>query len=298
MAVGRRRPRWLYAGVAPGCNVTPGCLLVLSEPDPVASRVAEIWGAPPSTGEHVDGAPIRQLGPDLWTLRRPGPHIHDEHLDARLPRSGPLAELTLIFPSIHRSEQNVPCLTVHPLGNPGPIAEVGGRPRTLVPTDPRRMAAVLRALSERAGGSGLDVTYEATHHGPELGRPAFFAEIGFGESSAPSERSVRVLADALREPVLDPADRVALACGGGHYAPHFTELALVRRWAFGHVLSRHALESIDRATARSAFDLTPGAEGIVFARARDQDHPALSGLAERRRDQEAPFRTTGPATGA
>ncbi len=272
----------------------PGALLVVAESDPVAAPVSQRWGTPPSTGEHLDGAAVRELHPGLWLVRRPGPHIHDERLDARLPPALRAHVPTMIFPSIHRSEQGVPCLTVHPLGNPGPTAEVGGRPRTLVPTDPPRMVAVLRALSEGAQGEGLAVTYEATHHGPELALPAFFAEIGFGDRSEPDPRAVEVLAHALGGIPEGSDDRVALACGGGHYAPHFTDLALTRRWAFGHLLSRHALETIDAATARSAYVQTPGADGIVFARARDVEHPALAGLADRRRDQDAPLRSSPP----
>jgi D-aminoacyl-tRNA deacylase len=223
-------------------------------------------------------------------VRRPLLHIHDELLDQRLPLPYREARVTLVFPSIHRSERNVPTLTVHPLGNPGPSAEVGGRPRTLVPTDARRMADALRRLSEREGDAGLSVTYEATHHGPELGLPAFFAEIGYGELSSPPTEAVHVLSDVLLALEPSPDDRVALALGGGHYAPHFTDLAKERRWAFGHILSRHALTDLDRPTAWRAFETSEGAEGIVYARAEDATHPAVEGVGPRLRDRDAPMR--------
>jgi hypothetical protein len=78
-------------------------LVVLSEVDPVASRLAERWGTPPSTGEFVEGAAVRQLSPTVRTVRRPGRHILDEHLDRRLPPGLGGGSVTLIFPSIHRS---------------------------------------------------------------------------------------------------------------------------------------------------------------------------------------------------
>jgi D-aminoacyl-tRNA deacylase len=223
-------------------------------------------------------------------LRRPVLHIHDERLDARLPEKLRTAWTTLVFPSIHRSERNVPCLTVHPLGNPGDTAEVGGRPGVLNPADPRLMATALRRLHEEGASAALGATYEATHHGPELALPSMFVEIGYGTDPDPPSAAVRILAKVIPQLTPSVGDRAALALGGGHYAPHFTDLALKRRWAFGHILSRHALVTLDAQTARSAFELTGGAEGWLVARAEDAGHSALTGLGHRLRDSEAPAR--------
>jgi len=268
-------------------------LVVVSEEDPVAHAVALAWGTPPATGDHVDGAAVRILSEAALLLRRPGLHIHDERLDARLPPHLRALGTTLVFPSIHRSERNVPCLTVHPLGNFGDAAEVGGRPRVLVPTDPLRMTDALRALAERGNASGLSATFEATHHGPELELPAMFVEIGYGTDPAPPAAAVRVLSDVIPNLGWDDGDRVALAVGGGHYAPHFTDLALKRHWAFGHIISRHALATLDGGMAQIAFDRSRGAHGWVAARAEDAGHRALASVAERLRDSEAPVRVGG-----
>jgi D-aminoacyl-tRNA deacylase len=262
-------------------------LVVVSEPDPVAPRVAERWGTPASEGEFVDGAPLRRLSPGVLVVKRPALHIHDERLDARLPKSLQERGITMVFPSVHRSEQNVACLTVHPLGNPGAESEVGGRPESWVPSDPPLMVAALRALAESAPSIGLAASYEATHHGPYLELPAFFAEIGFGTAPGPDDEAVRVLADALANLTPVEGDRVALAVGGGHYAPHFTDLALRRRWAFGHLVSRHAFEVMSGASARAAYDAVPRAEGIVFSRAEDARRPIWEGLGRRLREQDA-----------
>jgi D-tyrosyl-tRNA(Tyr) deacylase len=274
--------------------VPPIYVVVVCESDPVAALVAREWGTPPSTGEHVDGVPLRRLGEHRLELRRAVPHIHDEGLDRRLPAAVRDANPILVFPSIHRSEQNIACLTVHPVGNLGPSAELGGRPSTVTPAEPRSMTAVLRRLSEEGSRAGLSATFEATHHGPELGLRAFFVEIGYGAAPTPPEPAVRILARAIREFAPDPHDHVALGVGGGHYAPHFTELALHRAWAFGHIVSRHALESLDPATARAAYAATDGAEGILYARAQDANHPALAGLGPRLRDSAAPGRAEPP----
>ena len=271
----------------------PPALVVLSEEDPVASRLAERWGTPPSTGEFVDGAAIRRLASGTLLLRRSGRHIHDEHLDRRLPPGLAGGGTTLIFPSIHRSEQNLTCLTVHPLGNPGPEAELGGRGRTVVPTDPPAMAGMLRALSEAALPAGFRPTFEATHHGPELGVPAFFVEIGYGTAPEPPPAALSVLAEVIPRLVPSAGDRIAMGVGGGHYAPHFSDLVLGRRWALGHILSRHALERVDRSTAEAMYAGTPRAEGLLLARAADAIHPAIEGLAPRLRDAEAGPRDPG-----
>jgi D-tyrosyl-tRNA(Tyr) deacylase len=272
-------------------------LVLASAEDPVASRVVERWGTPESTGWLVDGVPIRRLASGSLVLRRPGHHIYDERVDLRLPVELREQGTTLVFPSVHRSEQNLECLTVHPLGNPGPSAQVGGQPRTLVPTDPRRMTGALRQLSERGRPASLSATFEATHHGPEVELPAFFVEIGYGTAAAPSEEAIRILAEVIPAIDADPADSVALGVGGGHYAPHFTDLALRRRWAFGHLISRHALEVLDAVTARAAWEMSGGAEGILYSRAQDAMLPALQGLGPRLRDGAAPARGAD-ATGA
>jgi D-aminoacyl-tRNA deacylase len=268
----------------------PSYLVVASAEDPVSSRLLERWGTPDATGWAVDGVPIRRLSEHALLLRRRSLHIHDERMDLHLPAALRDGRVTLVFPSIHRSEQNVKCFAVHPLGNPGLTAEVGGRPRTLVPTDPRRMAAVLRRLHERGAEADLRTTYEATHHGPELGLPAFFVEVGYGTDSSPPEDAVRILAEVIPEIIPDPDDHVALGVGGGHYAPHFTDLALRRRWAFGHLLSRHVLGALDAATAWAALDASPEARGILYSRAEDAKLPVFERLAPRLRDNDAPKR--------
>jgi len=268
----------------------PTFLVVLSDPDVVARGVGDRWGTPSSTGEHLDGAAVRELEPRLLVVRRAGPHIHDERLDLRLPTSLAERRPTLLFPSVHRSESQQHCFTVHPLGNPGLRADLGGRPRTLVPTDPRAMTGLLRVLDESARSLGTTATFEATHHGPELAAPALFAEISVTEEVGPTREELTALAQAIRSFGPDPLDQVALAVGGGHYAPRFTDLARSRRWAFGHILSRHALDDLDPTTARAGLDATPGASGIVFARAQDRAHRAFAGLGPALRESDAPRR--------
>jgi D-tyrosyl-tRNA(Tyr) deacylase len=274
--------------------VRPEYVVVLSEPDPVAAAVSIRLGTGPSTGTFVEGIPLRELGGGVVSLRRPGLHIFDERLDEKLPEEWRTSSVPLVFPSVHRSESGDETLTVHPLGNPGANAEVGGRPGVLTPAAPRLMADALRRLEAGAGPVGLPTTYEATHHGPELGSPAFFIEVGGKESVPPPEPATRLIAEVVRDLHEDPRDQVVLGVGGGHYAPHFTDLAKRRTLAFGHILARHVLDGLEPSVANSAWKLTgPDPVGVVYARAADAERAVAAQWGRRFRESDAP-RRAGP----
>ncbi len=141
----------------------------------------------------------------------------------------------------------------------------------------------------------MPAPFEATHHGPARDLPAFFAEIGFPEHEEPPPAAVRVLAETLSGLAPTNDDRVAVGAGGGHYAPHFTDLALKRRWAFGHILSRHALALADPEIARSAYAQTPEAQGVLFARAEDAESSVWAGVGRRLKDSGAESRRSPDA---
>ncbi len=251
----------------------PSYIVVLADSDPVARAVSEQLSGGRATDYRVDGASIRAVGDRVWAVRRPGPHIHDDRLDERLPAELRAQRVTLVFPSIHRSSEGRPALTVHPLGNPRPTAEYGGAPELLVPTNPPLMTGALLGLGEVAGAiDGLAATFEATHHGPALGVPAFFVEVGEEVLRRPeSSEVVRRLSQLLLVMQPTQGDRVAVGVGGGHYVPQLTDLARRRRWSFGHLLSRYALDPWPEASRRlrAAVERTPGAEGYVPAKRAD-----------------------------
>lgn len=273
--------------------MTARYLVVVSEEDPIAKLIAESWGTPPAVGDFVEGSPLRQLVPGVELLRRPGLHVFDAHLGRVLPPR--LQSVPVVFPSRHRSESGIACLTVHPLGNLGAAAEVGGEPGRLVPSAARLMTDALRQLVEPAQTIGVPATYEATHHGPLLHQPAFFVEIA-DVLAEPERRSVAgPIADALLDLTEDATDRIAVGVGGGHYAPHFTELALSRRWAFGHIVPRHALDDLGPDVQRQLWEGTPPPEGVIFQRSSDAERPDWKDWGRRLRDAEAPPRPTGEA---
>ncbi|HEV2429364.1 MAG TPA: D-aminoacyl-tRNA deacylase, partial [Thermoplasmata archaeon] len=237
-------------------------LIVLSDPDPVASAVQEVLPTGEPTGWHVDGASVRRLGTNVFSLRRTIRHLEDDELEIRLPPELTKIGPSLVFPSIHRSERGVRCFTAHPIGNFGDSADLGGRPNQLTPSTPRLMADALRRLDEGGRREGVSATLEATHHGPFERLPSVFVEIGYGDDPKPAETSVRTMAHVLVELAEDPQDRIVVGSGGGHYAPHYTELSLHRSWAFGHIVPRHAPDPGAGDPLRAAFDATPGALGV------------------------------------
>jgi D-tyrosyl-tRNA(Tyr) deacylase len=266
-------------------------LIVVSEEDATAQLIAEHWATPASTGEFVDGTPVRHLAAGVDLLRRPGLHIYDSRLDRALPTR--LRSVPFVFPSRHRSESQIACLTVHPLGNLGPTAEVGGEPGRLVPAVARLMADALRQEQEPAQSVGVPATYEATHHGPLLHQPAFFVEISNALPDTDRRKMAASLSEALVDLDEDPSDRVAVGVGGGHYAPHFTELALKRRWAFAHIVPRHVLEGLTPEVMQQLREGVPPPEGALFQRAADAERPEWKAWGARLRDPDAPPRPTG-----
>lgn len=158
------------------------------------------------------------------------------------------AEL-VIFLSRHSSSSGIPAITVHPLGNWGIEARLGGKPKTLSVAAPTAMLSILRSFS--ASALPIEKTYEATHHGPLLNTPSLFAEFGGSESTI----NDKAIAAQLGEMVYGTAtalvdsepefSKVALGIGSNHYPSKFTKLALDKGYAFSHIMPKHAMTNAD-----------------------------------------------------
>ncbi|MHB1830318.1 MAG: D-aminoacyl-tRNA deacylase [Candidatus Micrarchaeaceae archaeon] len=151
----------------------------------------------------------------------------------------------IIFMSRHSSSSGIPALTVHSMGNWGIEARLGGIPRTLSMSAPSAMLEMLKRFN--SSGLEVDKTYEATHHGPALSTPSFFAEFGGDDALANSKPvaaelggMVYEVADSLarRKP---ECSKVVIGIGSNHYPRKFTRLALERGYAFSHIMPKHAM---------------------------------------------------------
>ena len=252
-------------------------LLVSSSEDPASTNIKDsLLSLHPWTPEgtffsaSVYRAPA--LG-DSLLVTIPDKKIRHEHLQEELHSTLHVTPTLAIFLSRHRSKTGEPTLTVHPIGNYAD-AEFGGQPHTLVPAAPHAMTQLLRRIHTRVQQTNLPykVCYEVTHHGPYLSIPTLFVEVGSTETQWQERPPAEVIAQALLDllptlPATPPDIPVLVGIGGGHYAPRFTDVALQRNIAFGHMLpTYHLTETIDDEMLLHAFHATPGVTGAYLHR--------------------------------
>ncbi len=184
----------------------------------------------------------------------------------------------VIFASRHRAESRIPTLTVHPIGNYS-AADFGGKPGTLSMSAPQFMTSALRSLSVNAKGLGFNVSFETTHHGPILNSPAFYIEIGSYEELWGREDAAEAIAKTIIS-VRDDGFPVIVCVGGGHYAPRFTEVALARKVAIGHMAANYALDSLSPEMISQMASMSGGARKVYFHK-KGMPKPAYRVLRER-----------------
>jgi D-aminoacyl-tRNA deacylase len=178
------------------------------------------------------------------------------------PGDIPRAATTLIFASKHVSSSGKPALTVHTTGNPTREALYGGNPEELSYVDPPRIKNALRALRDESRKRELDIeiTMEATHHGPtSFEIPVMFVEIG----SSPEEWSDPTLGEIAAAAIIRAAETTestgtkAVGFGGTHYSAKHTRVNMEESLAIGHIISRHAFDQgVSDIILRQAFDKT------------------------------------------
>jgi D-aminoacyl-tRNA deacylase len=169
----------------------------------------------------------------------------------------------VIFVSKHRSAQDLPALTVHATGNLTAQAKFGGRPQEVSWVDPRVLKRALVSLRQGLSEAGLEmeVTMEATHHGPtNFEVPVCFIEIG----STPKQWRDPVLGEIAAQATMD-AIRLSgteiniVGFGGTHYSARHTTLNLEGQYAVGHLVPKYAFEDgMTAAVLRTTFQKTTG----------------------------------------
>ena len=206
---------------------------------------------------------IKKTGRTYEFLEVAGRLIHADGVDAGLT-----ADL-LIFLSRHASINPRPVLTVHVTGNLRE-AELGGSPRSLPPSAPAMMQAVLRELAKNCP-AGYRVSYEVTHHGPtELVTPSFFVEIGSTDKEWGDEAAGRAIAQGVLDATIK--DTIPLAgFGGNHYAARQTEIALSSRGAFGHIAHSREVSSLDETMIRTMMERSGAVAAYIDKKALLKD---------------------------
>ncbi|MGC8647314.1 MAG: D-aminoacyl-tRNA deacylase [Candidatus Micrarchaeia archaeon] len=216
--------------------------IVYSTEDSISSGIAEhlrLMGKFDKSGEILGYAHLYSKELDMHMLQLDKSLLYAEELDN-------LKAEVLVILSRHSSANSIKSFTVHPTGNWSDEAKLGGMPKELSTAAPLYMLSILKAMSILNKENEIDVTYEATHHGPLLKTPMLFAEI---ENNTYNEERARIVAQSVIEGVKNAKNmknaKVAIGIGSTHYPKKFTQLALSGRFAFGHMLPKYYVENID-----------------------------------------------------
>ncbi|MCW4034579.1 MAG: D-tyrosyl-tRNA(Tyr) deacylase [Candidatus Bathyarchaeota archaeon] len=164
----------------------------------------------------------------------------------------------LIFLSRHSSAKAIPTLSVHTPGNLSE-AQFGGKPKTVSTSPALAMRNALTEMKKLRDEQNLDyeVSYECTHHGPSLNIPSMFVELGSSPAQWKDQKAAEVVAHAAVAAVSKPSEcSVALGIGGPHYNKKFTKLALTSQTAFGHMIPKYAVETVDAEIIKQCLEKT------------------------------------------
>lgn len=165
----------------------------------------------------------------------------------------------IIFLSKHStlSEKKTKCMTVHAVGNWGK-AELGGKDKTLVKTDPVLIRSLLLNLKENKTKEikEYEVKQEATHHGPFLETSTIFFEIGSDkkdwENKILANYMIGILINTIKNYNLEEIKKKekwvsCVGIGGSHYCTKFNRFTFNRdkKYCFGHIVPNYALDKIN-----------------------------------------------------
>lgn len=170
----------------------------------------------------------------------------------------------VVFLSRHSSAADIRSVTVHPTGNYGQ-ADLGGKPGTLTPANPPMMSSYLIYLKEFMKNPSIQVTFEATHHGPSIDRPNFYFEIGTTRNEWNDHDILQICTDTIFDSMQSNSGNF-VGAGGGHYMTKVTQYVAENRVNVGHMISKHSLAEITEDLLLQAVDRTPGCSGFLIDR--------------------------------
>ncbi|MEE8565249.1 MAG: D-aminoacyl-tRNA deacylase [Candidatus Thermoplasmatota archaeon] len=201
--------------------------------------------------------------------------LHD-NIDTEVQKNLGLKPKLAIFISRHTSKTGNPTLTLHPIGNYGE-ALFGGRDKKLIQSSPIIMTELLRILKRNANEKNLyhNVCFEVTHHGPNISVPSLFIEVGSTldewKKISPANAVAKSILELFELSYIENRSTdipVLIGLGGGHYAPRFTDIALERKVAFGHMIPTYQINSgvIDELMIEEVIKNTRNLSGVYIHR--------------------------------
>src|SRR3989338_538193 len=171
----------------------------------------------------------------------------------------------LIFASKHRSKENTPSFTVHPIGNFGD-ADFGGEEKKICPSSAVLLKNLFVELNKNAKQTNYELTIEATHHGPYVEKPAVFVEIGSAETEWNGKENGMIIANTIIN-AIEKEGINYISCslvGGGHYNQAANKIMLRTNYAVGHICPKYALEYLNEEIIMQAINKTIPKPNIVL----------------------------------
>lgn len=153
----------------------------------------------------------------------------------------------VIFASRHQSEKKEKSLSVHAPGN-WRKADFGGQEQKICPSSGLFQKFLFECLNENVKKfklEGYSVTLECTHHGPLIGKPCVFIEIGSTEKEWADRKAAFIISKTIEETIREFKENkyreVAVGIGGPHYCPSFNNIQLKSNVALSHVIPQYSL---------------------------------------------------------
>lgn len=157
----------------------------------------------------------------------------------------------LVFASTHRSEKGAPSLCLHAPGN-WRNTDLGGKPGKVCKTSAFILKYLFQELNKNYESNknnlkeNYNVTLEITHHGPLIGIPCCFIELGSQESQWQDKEAAKIIAKSILSlQNYNSVDnhhnwQAAIGIGGPHYAPSFNKIQLNSQYALSHIIPEYA----------------------------------------------------------
>jgi D-aminoacyl-tRNA deacylase len=138
------------------------------------------------------------------------------------------------------------------------------------------MTNLLRIINKNTQQARLyhKVCFEVTHHGPYMDAPTIFVEVGSNEEEWKKQEPAKVISKSILELLSTYQDEkemnndvpVLIGIGGRHYAPRFTDVALEKNVAFGHMIPTYQIDAgyIDEEILEKTIVATPNVKGVYL----------------------------------
>ena len=177
--------------------------------------------------------------------------IHSENIDRKIDAD------ILVFASKHRSRENTKSFAVHAIGNWN-TAELGGKEKALCNSSAVLLKNLFVELNNAAKDAGYELTLEATHHGPFVGKPAVFVEIGSTEKEWNNKENGEIIAKTIMNGLGNENKKykIAVGIGGQHYCSNFNKIMLRTDIAVSHICPKYHLQDLDESLVKQSIEKT------------------------------------------